>query len=99
MHLITERTIKEFYETPGNEDSKDSLVNWAGRVKKASWHSLADIKKDYSTVDYVGNNRYVFNIRGKHYMLVVLILLLRQKVYVRWIRRHKDYDKIDCSTI
>ncbi|MBP5479221.1 MAG: type II toxin-antitoxin system HigB family toxin [Bacteroidaceae bacterium] len=32
-------------------------------------------------------------------MLVVLIQLLRQKVYVRWIGRHKDYDKIDCSTI
>lgn len=51
------------------------------------------------TVDYVGNDRYVFNIHGNQFRLVVLILMVRQKVYVRWVGRHKDYDKIDCSTI
>lgn len=99
MHLITEKTLREFYETPGNEASKDALVNWAARVKKATWHSLAEIKRDYASVDYVGNDRYVFNIHGNQFRLVVLIFMVRQKVYVRWVGRHKDYDKIDCKTI
>lgn len=75
------------------------LVNWAARVKKATWHSLAEIKQDYASVDYVGNDRYVFNIHGNQFRLVVLIFMVRQKVYVRWVGRHKDYDKIDCKTI
>lgn len=99
MHLITERTLREFYETPGNEASKDALVNWANHVKKASWHSLAEIKQDYASADYVGNDRYVFNIHGNQFSLVVLTLMVRQKVFVRWIGRHKDYDKIDCKNI
>ena len=43
--------------------------------------------------------RYVFNIKGNNYRLVVVIKFTIQFVYIRFIGTHKEYDKIDCSNI
>ena len=38
--------------------------------EKAEWKNLSDIKVDFLSADYVGNQHYVFNIRGNNYRLV-----------------------------
>lgn len=68
MRIVTFRKIKDFSEK--NKHLAVALNDWYHRVRKAEWESLSDIKKDFRTVDYVGNNRYVFNIKGNHYRLV-----------------------------
>lgn len=67
--------------------------------QKAEWKDLNDIKIDFPSVDYVGNQHYVFNIRGNNYRLVVVIKFMMGYVFVRFIGTHKEYDKIDCSKI
>jgi len=57
------------------------------------------MKKTFNSVDYTGNQRYVFNIKGDDYRLVGKILFRQQIIYIRFIGTHKDYEKIDCSTI
>ena len=99
MHIISHKTLKDFYETPGNEDSRVSLERWYNNVKKAEWKNLADIKKDYSSTDYVGKQHYVFNIKGNKYRLVVVVVFTPGLVYIRWVGTHKEYDKIDCANI
>lgn len=99
MHIISHKTLRDFYEIPGNEDSKVSLERWYNNVKKAKWENLADIKKDYSSADYVGNQHYVFNIKGNKYRLIVVVVFTPGLVYIRWVGPHKDYDKIDCANI
>jgi mRNA-degrading endonuclease HigB of HigAB toxin-antitoxin module len=47
----------------------------------------------------VGNDRYVFNIKGNKYRLVAMIFFNIRTVYIRFIGTHTEYDKIDCSTI
>jgi len=53
----------------------------------------------FGSVDYVGNNRYVFNIKGNHYRLVAIVIFASQKIYIRFIGTHTEYSKIDCKTI
>ena len=48
---------------------------------------------------YVGNQHYVFNIKGNNYRLVVVIMFIPGLVYIRWVGTHKEYDKIDCKNI
>lgn len=99
MRIISFRKIREFYETPGNEDSEIPLRVWNNKVENAQWMCHADLKKDFPSADYIGNDRYVFNIKGNNYRLLVVVIFKPQWVLIRWIGRHKDYDNIDCSTI
>lgn len=97
MRIVTFRKIKDFSEK--NKHLAVALNDWYHRVRKAEWASLSDIKKDFRTVDYVGNNRYVFNIKGNHYRLVAIVIFASKKMYIRFIGPHNAYDKIDCKTI
>ncbi len=63
------------------------------------WDSLNDIKQTFNSVDYIGNYRYVFNIKGYDYRLVAIINFASKKIYIRFIGTHAEYDKIDCSNI
>ena len=65
----------------------------------SNWNKLADVKETFSDIDFVGNDRYVFNIGGNKYRLVAMIHFSTRTVYIRFIGTHKEYDKIDCSTI
>ena len=61
---------------------------------------LCGCEKTFNSVDNVGNQHYVFNIRGNNYRLVVVIKFTISFVYVRFIGTHTEYDKIvDCSKI
>lgn len=97
MRIISVSTIKKFYTR--NADSKTALEAWYKTAKAAQWHTFADIKNDFNSVDYVGNKRYVFNIKGNDYRLVAKILLGQQIIFIRFIGSHGAYDKIDCKTI
>lgn len=97
MRIFTEKALKEFAET--QPDAKVALQEWASIVKKSKWTSFADIKNTFNSMDAVGNQRYVFNIKGNNYRLVVVVKFTLGFVYVRFVGTHTEYDKIDCSTI
>lgn len=98
MRIIAERTIREYYLK--NPLAKTALEDWVQKVKKAQWQSFADIKATFNSVDYVGNQHYVFNIKGNDYRMVVIVKYTPQFVLIRFIGTHKEYDKIkDISSI
>jgi mRNA interferase HigB len=92
MRIVTFKRIKEFSEV--HADAELPLRYWYSIVSKRSWNSLMDIKKDFNSVDYVGNHRYVFNIKGNAYRLVAIISFKACKVYIRFIGTHSMYDEI-----
>ena len=97
MRIIAHRTIVEYGKQ--RPDAKTALDSWYKIAKRAVWKDFQDIKNTFNSVDYVGNQRYVFNIKGNNYRLVGKILFAQQIIYIRFIGTHKEYDEIDCSTI
>lgn len=97
MRIFTEKAIQEYAES--HPDAKVALQEWAMIVKQSKWTCFSDIKNTFNSVDNVGNQHYVFNIKGNNYRLVVVIKFTIKFVYIRFIGTHKEYDKIDCSTI
>ncbi len=97
MRIITRNTLIEFYTK--HSLAKTALEEWFSKVKKAEGNSLADIKRDFNSVDYIGNQRYVFNIKGNDYRLVVVVKFTIHSIYIRFVGTHKEYDKIDCKNI
>lgn len=97
MRVITEEPLKEYIGR--YPDTKTALQSWLKTVKKAHWENFSDVKKDFNSVDNVGNQHYVFNIRGNNHRLVVVIKFTIKWVYIRFIGTHPEYDKINASTI
>lgn len=99
MRIVSQRKLKEFYESPGRENSQSALERWHEITINAEWKNFNDIKTDFPSTDYVGNQHYVFNIKGNNYRLVVVVKFTIGYVFVRFIGTHAEYDQIDCSTI
>ncbi|MCM1041674.1 MAG: type II toxin-antitoxin system HigB family toxin [Bacteroides sp.] len=98
MRIISTSTLKKYYDV--HSDAKDPLLHWVKVVSQAEWRNLADIKTDFPSVDYVGNQHYVFNIKGNTHRLVVVVKFTPRFVFVRFVGTHAEYDKItDCSTL
>jgi len=97
MRIITTARIRDFYHT--HADSKTALEVWISMVKEISIQSLNDLKQIANSVDIIGNNRVIFDIKGNKYRIVTVILVHRQIVYVRWIGTHAQYDKINAHLV
>lgn len=99
MHIISHRKLKEFYLSPGMEDSKVALQRWYDIAEKADWRNFSDVKEDFPATDAVGNQHYVFNIRGNKYRLIVVIKFTIGRIFIRFVGTHAQYEKIDAKTI
>jgi len=99
MRIVSHKKLKDFYETSGREDSRVALERWYDMVEKADWKTFSAMKVDFPSADYVGNQHYVFNIKGNKYRLVVVIKFSISYIYIRFIGTHDEYVSIDCLTI
>ncbi|MDZ4059049.1 MAG: type II toxin-antitoxin system HigB family toxin [Bacteroidales bacterium] len=97
MRVITFRKILEF--SVEYSDSDVALREWYKKTQKADWSCFADIKKSFNSVDSVGNNRFVFNIKGNNYRLIAIVLFKMKTVYIRYIGTHRDYERVDVANI
>lgn len=99
MRVVSHRKLVEFYSSGGHGDAKLPLEQWYDVAENTLWHNLSDIKKDYPATDYVGNQHYVFNIKGNKYRLVVVVKFTIGHIFIRLVGTHAEYDKIDVSNI
>jgi len=97
MVVISYKTIRDFSDK--YYDAKDALNNWYRVVEKADFANFNELRAMFNSVDAVGNDRYVFNIRGNHYRLIALIQFNIRTVYILFVGTHKDYDKINAARI
>ncbi len=97
MVVITKTAITYFGKN--HASAADALNDWYNITLKANWQNLADIKRTFNSVDYVGNERFVFNIKRNRYRIVAMIFFDIRTVFIRFIGTHAEYDKIDATTI
>jgi mRNA interferase HigB len=97
MVIIKKKTLDDF--SKDYADSTAPLKAWYQTTLAANWSSFSDIKQDFPATDYVGNERFVFNIKGNRYRLVALVRFRIRTVFIKFIGTHADYDKIDATTI
>ena len=98
MRIVTFRVIQEYAEK--HPESDIPLREWYKKTKESQWKCFADIKQTFSSADNVGNNRFVFDIKGNHYRFIAIVIFASQKVYIRFVGTHSEYNKLkDCSTV
>lgn len=97
MWIIAKSTLREFWEK--HSDAEIPLKTWHKIVEKQKWKDVSDVKKVFGNVSIAGNNKVVFNIKGNDYRLVMYIVFKMQKVFIRFIGTHSQYDKINVNII
>lgn len=97
MHIISRTKLIDFWKR--HADSEIALRVWFKKTEQAKWASVHDVKADFPTADYIGNNRIIFNVKGNHYRIIVLAFFDGQKIYIRFVGTHAEYDKINAKTI
>lgn len=99
VRIIAVGTLRDFWRRPGRADAEQPLRTWVHVVRGARWERPADVRLAFRTADIVANNRAVFNIGGNKYRLVAAIHYRGQRVFVRFIGTHREYDDIDVTRI
>jgi len=98
MQIIARRTLKEFWDR--HPQAEAPLEAWYAQVKTASWQTPADIKREFgATVDFIADNRVIFDIGGNKFRLIVHVAYRFKRVLVKFVGTHKDYDRIDPETV
>lgn len=92
MHIISRSKLIAYYTK--NPQAKTALEDWFVMASRATWNNFADIKLTFNSVDSVGKQHYVFNIKGNDYRLVVVIQFTPKRIYIRFVGSHAEYDKI-----
>jgi mRNA interferase HigB len=90
MHIISMRRLREFWQQ--HPDAEKPLRAWFTHVDNAHWQNFAEVRHDFRSTDQV-KRLTVFNIGGNKYRLVARIEYERQRVYIRSLMTHGEYDK------
>jgi mRNA interferase HigB len=70
MHIVALRTLKQFWEI--HAQAEMPLRTWYANASEAVWTTPQDVKNEYgATIDFVGDNRIIFDIGGNKYRLIV----------------------------
>ena len=92
MHVISRKMLEQFWEE--HADARDALIAWYDVAKRTSWSNLAEVRQSFRSADVVGRWT-IFNIRGNHYRLITVIHYNRQKIFIRNVLTHSEYDRGD----
>ena len=97
MRGIAISTLRAFWSK--HSDAQTPLMAWYALASRSQWRSPSDIKEAYRNASFTANNRVVFNIKGNDYRLVVLVRYDKGLLFVKFVGKHAQYDKIDASTV
>ena len=94
MRVISLRSLREFWEK--HPDAEVPLRIWYRLALRAEWQNLSDVRRLISNADAVHTDSgvlTVFNIRGNNYRLIVRIIYEFQRIYIRAVLTHSEYDE------
>ena len=97
MVIISYRTIRNY--TTKRKDVEDQLNNWYTITEKSDWANFNEMRQIFNSADAVGNDLYVFNIKGNDYRLIVRIIFRVRTVYIKFIGTHKEYNKVNLDDL
>jgi mRNA interferase HigB len=97
MVIISKSILNKFGE--GHPESKEAILNWYLKVKNGNWSNFHELKSSFNSIDAVGNDRYVFNIKGNQYRLIALIIFETRTLFILYVGTRESYNKINAAKI
>jgi mRNA interferase HigB len=93
MRVLLRSALRKFWQR--HPQAEGNLRAWYAIVSRAQWRSPNDVKRQFGRiVDFVADNRVIFDIGGNKYRLVVHVSYRFQRVLVKFVGTHAEYDQI-----
>lgn len=92
MRITNKEALDAF--TVKHADTLKPISKWVEAVENTEFKNHNELKVIFPKADYVGNQRYVFDIKGNRYRLVVVVIFFNGVMDIRFCGTHADYDKI-----
>jgi mRNA interferase HigB len=98
MQVVARRALKLFWEI--HPSAARPLKAWFAVVSKATWSGPAEIKVQFgATVDFVADNRVIFDVGGNKYRIAVHVAYRFKRVLIKFVGTHAEYDRIDPESV
>ena len=86
MQIIARKALRDFWLR--HPQAEGPLSVWFSLVSKAAWTGPADVKAMFGTsVDFVADNRVIFDIAGNKYRLIAHVAYPFKHVLIK-VHRH-----------
>ena len=92
MQLISNKALRDFATI--HPDAGVPLQAFRSKVEKSHFANFAALRATFRGVDKVGD-RFVFNIGGNKYRLIASIAFSVQRLWIKAVLIHAEYDKGD----
>jgi mRNA interferase HigB len=90
MRVISNKALIDF--SGRYPDAYVPLQIWRKTIEAGTFRNFAELKRAFNATDRVGSF-YVFDIGGNKYRLIAAVHFNVQKLYVRHVLTHTEYNK------
>jgi len=91
MKIVGRQRLHDF--TRKHADTRSWISAWVAEVEAANWKSPAELKARYPKASILGEDRYIFDIRGNNYRLQVQVRFQESVILIERLGTHAEYDK------
>ena len=95
MRIITESRLTAFWGL--HPDAETPLKVWRRLMRHAAYQSPHEVRAHFPAANFLKKGVTVFDIGGKRYRLVVTMRYDLQRVYIRHVLTHDEYDRLTGS--
>jgi len=98
MNIIARRTLRAFSRK--HPPASIPLSVLYSRLTAQDWTGPQEIREAFgTTVDFIGDNRVIFDVGGNKYRVIIAFAYLYKRGYVKFVGTHAEYDRIDARTV
>jgi mRNA interferase HigB len=97
MRIITWGRVQAFIDR--HADSERPLRAWRTQIQSKDHPDPNSLLGAFPYASIIDDQRVVFNVKGNDYRLVAAIHYDRQRLFVRGVFTHAEYDRIDARTL
>lgn len=90
MRVISNKALTDFSKI--HPSATESFQAWRKIVESKTFANVAELNATFNTVDKAGLY-YIFDIGGNKYRIVSALHFNQQKLFVRHVFTHKEYDQ------
>ena len=92
MRVISNKALREFWEI--HPAAKAPLEDWRKKISRAAPANFSEMRLVFRAVDYV-EGYTVFDVGGNNYRLIAAVHYDKQRLFIRQVMTHAEYDRND----